>query len=311
MKKREFDRLLKEAVLSDAEIQGGLLAAEWIADPIPQASRERFLRLLEKSPRRRPARAEEPETPIEKPARVHRILTYVLTACASAAVTAALLLVVILPFLSKQSVSPSKPADATAAPTDAPTPASTPFVVLPALPEMTADAEQTEAPKESDLETPDGAVDAEALIGTWVAEDGSMLREGADASLVFREDGSATWTVTPRGGEREQTAFRRYTISGNRILFWNDGAQVPILFTDSSGRTDTWDVRYSADDQTIYVTQAFDDRFILRLRPASTDAPHKNGATSPNPTVSSIGGETEHGMPHQGSDGASDFFGNP
>ena len=313
MKKREFDRLLREAVLADAQAQGSLLAAEWIADPIPQASRERFLRMFETPSRARTERFEEPEPQSPRREKARRILTSVLTACASAVVTAVLLFVVLQPFRGRSSVVPVKPADATAEPTEAPeVPEATPSAELPvsAVDPTPAPSETPEVPEILSEQTIEG-VTSDELIGTWVSADGAMVREGYRSSLIFRRDGTVTWICTPRGGTAKQTDYARFTVADNIIRFWQDGTAVPFRQADANGVTGIWDVRYSADDHTIHMICNLLDQYILKLQPTVTAAPHTDAPQSTAGSISAIGGGTEHGIPQQGGTDPSDFFGQP
>ena len=326
MKKREFEKLLTEAILSDAEIQGAALAAEPIAEPIRRTSRERFYGMLRRMPEYREA---EPEEEARRQPGAHerfnRILTYVLTACAGAAVTAVLLLVVIRPFRVKAS-APIGPAEATVEPSEEqPTPqpdalfraTAKPGDEDPAsdaagdtdTPELSnpADAapEETDA-SDGDTDTPPIAEAPEAaeLVGTWVAEGGDRVRDGYLASLIFRTDGSATWSEG-LGHERSgSTELQRYTLSGGVIRFWTDGGEYTFRETDAQGRILTWNVRYNAKDSTIRMICSLNDIYILKRLgdPAAQKPTDSHGVTS-------IGGGEGYGRPPQDDADPSDFFG--
>lgn len=194
MKKRDFEKLLREAVYLDAEEQGRKILYEQTAETVPPEARTRFAAMLEQQKEEgAAAAANEPQARPPKHERMRRILTYALTACVSVAACAALLLVVIMPFVSKKN-APTRPADATAAATNAPQTADpTEPPVLPAEPpEVRPDADSPET-----------------LAGTWTERNPDAPDDGP--VMTIEADGTVSVVEFKRGVGR----MKSYAVSGS------------------------------------------------------------------------------------------------
>lgn len=217
MKKRDFEKLLREAVHLDAEEQGRKILYEQTAEPVPPEARTRFAAMLEQQKEEgAAAAANEPQARPPKHERMRRILTYALTACVSVAACAALLLVVIMPFVSKKN-APTRPADATAAATDAPQTAD------PTEPTVPADAPDP-------IELPEHPYDPDSLEGEWTSDDGEG---GKPSTLVIDRNGTATVTRYPDGDA--QTETYRLTEQDGETLLVSDAQTLSLIRSVDGG----------------------------------------------------------------------------
>lgn len=226
MRNKEFDKLLKEAIILDAEERGARL--EPCTEPIPAAAQARFDAALN-GKRKKPKRTAA-EAPSEQPQpvkRAHRWLAYGLTAISAAAVVLVVALIIGTGGMrgTKAPEAPDALPPMQAEITDAP--------IEPGdMTEPTEPMEPTE-PVEPGEPEPGGLTNRDALIGTWklkawesedksqsgqIAIINAMIAAGKyEATYTFLSDGNGLAYMDIQG-EKSAQAFT-YVIDGNELIF--------------------------------------------------------------------------------------------
>ena len=218
MRKRTIDRLLREAIIEEAEEQGALLERE-PAEPVPADAQARFDAALNGT--RKKSKRTIDDMPSEQPQpkkRAHRWLAYGLTAVSAAAVV--LVVVLLIGIGGIRGTKAPEPFDMQ------PPQAETTLGPVPQEPT----APEPVAPTEPE---PGELTGQDALVGTWKlkameSEDESQSAQIAmvnaliaagqyNAVYIFGTDGTGTalWDIN---GEKSTQQFV-YTIDGDTMTF--------------------------------------------------------------------------------------------
>ena len=239
MRNKEFDKLLKEAIILDAEEQGARM--EPSAEPIPETAQARFdaaLNGTQKEPKKKITKATQKYPQPVK--RAHRWLAYGLTAVSAVAVV--LVVVMLLGMgglLGTKALEPVMPADQPpmqADATAAPEPCEQPYEPTEPEPEFQPPepgGAEPEPIEPTEPESPTEPGPADALIGTWTlktmeSEDESqsgqiaivnaMIAAGQyEATYTFLSDGNGLFYCDIQG-EKTAQAFT-YVIDGDKLTF--------------------------------------------------------------------------------------------